>query len=132
MGKKLKIIGAVVLGAVLCGSATTSFIAKRVSAEPSITTTVQQAGEDLALRAKSAYVMEYLTETPIYAKAETEHLPIASMCKIMTLLLSFEGIESGALSMEENVCVSERAASMGGSQVFLEANAEYPVRELIK
>ncbi len=132
MGKKLKIIGAVVLGTVLCGSATTSFIAKRVSAEPSITTTVQQAGEDLALRAKSAYVMEYLTETPIYAKAETEHLPIASMCKIMTLLLSFEGIESGALSMEENVCVSERAASMGGSQVFLEANAEYPVRELIK
>ena len=50
----------------------------------------------------------------------------------MTLLLSFEGIESGVLTMDEEICVSENAAAMGGSQVFLEANAKYPVCELIK
>ena len=133
MKKKIKIIGALLLGTVFCGTvATTSFLTEKASAQTIVKVEAQNAKEDLALRAKSAYVMEYSTETPVYTKAEREHLPIASMCKIMTLLLSFEGIESGALSMDENVCVSERAASMGGSQVFLEANAEYPVRELIK
>jgi D-alanyl-D-alanine carboxypeptidase (penicillin-binding protein 5/6) len=50
----------------------------------------------------------------------------------MTLLLSFEALDKGILDIDEEVCVSERAASMGGSQVFLEANAKYPVKELIK
>jgi D-alanyl-D-alanine carboxypeptidase (penicillin-binding protein 5/6) len=63
---------------------------------------------------------------------EDKKLPIASMCKIMTLLLSFEAIEAGALDMQEEIAVSEKAASMGGSQVFLEANAKYSVQELIK
>lgn len=89
-------------------------------------------GEDLKIQAKSAYLMDYSTKTPIYAKGETEHLPIASMCKIMTLLLSFEAIDTGALDINEEIMVSEKAASMGGSQVFLEANAKYSVHELIK
>ncbi len=86
----------------------------------------------LELHAKSSYLMDYGTKTVIHAQNELVHLPIASMCKIMTLLLSFEAIDDGALTMEEEICVSERAASMGGSQVFLEANAKYPVKELIK
>ena len=61
-----------------------------------------------------------------------KRLPIASMCKIMTLLLAFEAIENGVMTMDEEITVSENAASMGGSQVFLEAHAKYPVRELIK
>ncbi len=88
--------------------------------------------DDLQIRAKSAYLMDFATGTPVYAVKETEHLPIASMCKIMTLLLSFEAIDAGVITMDEEICVSERASSMGGSQVFLEANAKYPVRELIK
>ena len=88
--------------------------------------------EDLKLRAKSAYLMDFGTETVIYAQNEKAHLPIASMCKIMTLLLSFDAIKNGALDIEEMITVSERAASMGGSQVFLEANAKYSARELIK
>ena len=86
----------------------------------------------LQLHAKSAYLMDFATGTPVYSMKETEHLPIASMCKIMTLILSFEAIDEGVMTMEEEISVSERAASMGGSQVFLEANAKYPVRELIK
>jgi len=54
------------------------------------------------------------------------------MCKIMTLILSFEGIEEGKFTLSDEIQISERAASMGGSQVFLEANAKYPVKELIK
>ncbi len=87
---------------------------------------------DLKLRGKSAYVMDFGTETPIYSQNETKRLPIASMCKIMTLLLAFEAIDNGALDMQEEITVSDRAASMGGSQVFLEANAKYSVRELLK
>lgn len=87
---------------------------------------------DLQLNAKAAYMMDWASGTEIYARNATERLPIASMCKIMTLILCFDAIDAGNLSLDESVTVSERAASMGGSQVFLEANAQYPVRELIK
>ena len=87
---------------------------------------------DLQLRAKSSYLMDFGTGTVIYAQNEKAHLPIASMCKIMTLILSFDAIKAGVMDMDEQIAISERAASMGGSQVFLEANAKYPVKELIK
>lgn len=92
----------------------------------------ENIAEDLKINAKAAYLMEYSTQTPIYTKAECERLPIASMCKIMTLLLSLEAIDAGVMDMREEITVSEKAASMGGSQVFLEANAKYSVHELIK
>ena len=87
---------------------------------------------DLQIRAKSAYLMDFGTGTPIYQQNETVRLPIASMCKIMTLILAFDAIDRGVMSMDEAIVVSERASSMGGSQVFLEANAKYLVRDLIK
>lgn len=88
--------------------------------------------ENLQTHAKSAYLMDFGSGSVIYAHNEKAHLPIASMCKIMTLILAFDAIKTGALTMDEQICVSERASSMGGSQVFLEANAKYPVKELIK
>ena len=87
---------------------------------------------DISVSAKSAMLMEYGTGEVMYQKEANKRLPIASMCKIMTLLLSFEAIDKGVLSMEDLIAVSENAAAMGGSQVFLEANAKYPVKELIK
>ncbi len=86
----------------------------------------------LDLSAKSAYIIDYYSKTPVYAENEMERLPIASMCKIMTLILCFEAIDNGELTFDECLMVSEKAASMGGSQVFLEANGKYEVRELIK
>ncbi len=94
--------------------------------------TASESTVNLQIKAKSAYLTDYATGTPIYMQNEREHLPIASMCKIMTLILSFDAIKSGAMDMKEEIMISERAASMGGSQVFLEANAKYPVKELIK
>lgn len=82
--------------------------------------------------AKAAYVMERESGVSVFEKESRKHLPIASMCKIMTLLLTFEAIDSGVIAMDEEILISENAASMGGSQVFLEAHAKYPVRELIK
>lgn len=87
---------------------------------------------DLSLSAKSAYLMDYDTQTVMYSENETKRLPIASMCKIMTLILSFEAIDSGIISANEEIVVSEKASSMGGSQVFLESNEKYKVSELIK
>lgn len=121
-------------GILIVGGAVTTnrnvYIASASGKEAIATTNYE--GEDLKIDAKSAYLTDFSTKTVIYAKSETKRLPIASMCKIMTLLLSFEAIDDGALSMDEEIMISEKAASMGGSQVFLEANAKYSVRELIK
>lgn len=90
------------------------------------------AEEELAPACKSAYLVDYDSGTAVYTKNEEERLPIASMCKIMTLLLSFEAADRGELSYDELICVSENAAGMGGSQVFLDANLEYPAEQLMK
>lgn len=93
----------------------------------------EQEKEDvLVIKSKSAYMIDWNSKTPIYSQMENERLPIASMCKIMTLLLIFENIDNGNLSLETLIPVSENASGMGGSQVFLESNAEYPASELIK
>ncbi len=105
---------------------------KAVNAQFSIESISKTSNEELKVYAKSAYLMDFATQTPMYTLNEEAHLPIASMCKIMTLILVFDAMDAGEISLEEEICVSERAASMGGSQVFLEANAKYPVNELIK
>jgi len=81
---------------------------------------------------KAVYVCDYESGSVVEQYHETERLPIASMCKIMTLLLGFEAIERGDLALDETITVSERAAGMGGSQVFLQANLSYTAAELIK
>lgn len=81
---------------------------------------------------KAAYLCDYESGTEVYAKDCTKRLPIASMCKIMTLLLSFEAVEKGELAYDEMITVSENASGMGGSQVFLETNLQYRADELMK
>lgn len=83
-------------------------------------------------KVKSAYLTDYLTGTVLYAKNEQERLPIASVTKIMTSLLVFEALEAGKISYEEMVTVSDHAASMGGSQVYLEPGEQMSVRDLMK
>lgn len=87
---------------------------------------------DTNFASKAAYCIDSESKTCIFSKNETEKLPIASMCKIMTLLLSFEEIDNGNLSLSDDVVVSENASGMGGSQVFLETNGVYKVEELLK
>ncbi|MBO4594251.1 MAG: D-alanyl-D-alanine carboxypeptidase [Clostridia bacterium] len=81
---------------------------------------------------KSAILVESNSGEILYSRNETERFPIASMCKIMTLLLTFENIDCGELGFDEEIVVSDNAAGMGGSQVFLESGASYKTEELIK
>lgn len=90
------------------------------------------AEEDISISSKSAYLIEPNTGTVIYKKDELKRLPIASMTKIMTLLLCFENIENGLISYTDIITVSENASKMGGSQIFLENGGEYSVDQLIK
>ncbi len=61
-----------------------------------------------------------------------EQLPIASMTKIMTLILAFDELDKNNLTLDEKIIASETAASMGGSQVFIEEGGEYTVDSLLK
>ncbi len=88
--------------------------------------------DDFDIDAKSAVLMDMNTGSLLYAKNEHEALPPASVTKIMTQLLIMEGLEDGRLSLDTSVTVSENAASMGGSQVFLEAGEKLCVDELLK
>lgn len=87
---------------------------------------------DLAEGAKSAILIEQDTGKILFEKNAHEQFPPASMAKIMTLLLAMEAIEKGELTLDETVRVSERASSMGGSQVFLETGEEISIEDLIK
>lgn len=87
---------------------------------------------DLAEDAKSAILIERDTGKILFDKNSDEKLPPASMTKVMTLLLIMEAFETGNLEYDEMIQVSERAASMGGSQIFLEAGEEMSVENLLK
>ncbi|MBS4209698.1 D-alanyl-D-alanine carboxypeptidase family protein [Bacillus sp. FJAT-50079] len=86
---------------------------------------------ELSDDSKSAILIEKDTGTILYEKNVHEKLPPASMTKIMTMLLIMEAIESGQISMDDQVRTSEHAASMGGSQIFLEPGEEMTVKEML-
>ena len=87
---------------------------------------------DLASNAKSAIIIEPTTGKVIFEKNSNERLEPASMTKIMTLLLTFEAIDNGKISLDDMVTISKRAADMGGSQMFLEAGSNIRLEEIIK
>ncbi|MEK4874382.1 MULTISPECIES: D-alanyl-D-alanine carboxypeptidase family protein [Bacillus] len=87
---------------------------------------------ELADEAKSAVLIERDTGAVLYDKNSHERLPPASMTKIMTMILIMEAIQEGRLHWNDKVRASEKAASMGGSQVFLEPGEEMTVKEMLK
>ena len=88
--------------------------------------------DSISVQAKSAYLCDYHSGKEIFAKNENERRPIASMTKIMLLLLAFEKNANGTFDFNEEITVSKRASGMGGSQVFLQADKNYKVSDLIK
>lgn len=87
---------------------------------------------DLASNAKSAIIIEPTTGKVIFEKNSNERLEPASMTKIMTLLLTFEAVDNGRVSLDDTVNISKRAADMGGSQMFLAAGSNVRLEEIIK
>lgn len=88
--------------------------------------------EPLTLESKSAVLMDGATGTILYEKNSHEAMPPASVTKIMTLLLIYEGEEAGQFRWEDSVQISEHAAGMGGSQVFLEPGETQTAADLTK
>ncbi|MFP4016526.1 MAG: D-alanyl-D-alanine carboxypeptidase family protein [Halanaerobiales bacterium] len=90
------------------------------------------AADDFQLNSKSAILMEYETGEILYQKSPNLELPPASMTKVMTMLLVMEAIDEGRAKLDDKLVVSEFAASMGGSQIWLEAGEEMSLEEMMK
>ena len=88
--------------------------------------------DELTLDAPSALLMEKQTGTVLFAKDEHTPREPASVTKVMTLLLTMEAVDSGALSYDDAVTGSAHAASMGGSQIWLKEGEQMRVEDLIK
>lgn len=93
---------------------------------------VAKAEDSLNLTSKSAILMDAKSGKILYEKNIEEKLPMASMTKIMSMLLIMENIENGSLNYNDKVLISKNASGMGGSQVFLQAGEEYTVDNLLK
>ena len=94
--------------------------------------TAADAGSEVELSAETAILMEAETGTVLFEQDADKELPPASVTKVMTLLLIFDALKEGKISLDEEVTTSEYAASMGGSQVFLETGEKQTVDTLIK
>lgn len=93
------------------------------------------ANEDntpLSVSSKSAILMDVGSGQILYEKNAHDKLPPASVTKVMTMLLICEALDSGKITLEDSVQISENAASMGGSQIFLEAGEVQKVDTLLK
>ncbi len=88
--------------------------------------------DTMGLSAKAAVLMNAETGEILYGYNSDERLPEASITKVMTLLLVFEAIDSGKISYDDEVRCSAHAASMGGSQIWLEEGESMTVDELLK
>lgn len=93
---------------------------------------VAMAENGLELNSKSAALIDYASGQILFEKNATEHLPVASMVKMMTILLTLEEIDSGHLTLDTMVTTSENASGMGGSQVFIDPYVEYSAEDLLK
>lgn len=81
---------------------------------------------------RSYVLMDYDTGIVLAESNSTESCPIASVTKVMTMLLCMEALQSGKISMDDMVTASEYACSMGGSQIYLEPGEQMSVEELLK
>lgn len=91
-----------------------------------------KAEAPITLTSPSAILCEASTGQVIFEKNADERRPVASANKVMTILLTLEAVDEGRVSLEDQVTVSPRAASMGGSQAFLDAGERYKLSELLK
>ena len=93
---------------------------------------VVDTNASLELACKSVILMDATTGQVLYEQNADEPLPPASVTKIMTLLLVMEAIDKGAVKLDDLVSVSANAASMGGSQIFLEEGETMSVEDMLK
>lgn len=114
------------LDAIETNSSDTSEIAESTNKSENIAT------DNLNLECESAILIEQNSGQILYEKNAHEQLRPASVTKLMTLLIIFETLESGQITLQDKVPCSQNAASMGGSQIWLDTREELTVDEMIK
>lgn len=108
-------------------------VSQAPTAEPkNISETFNEADDTMGITAKAAVLIENHSGRILYEKSKDTELIPASITKIMTLLLIFDAIKAGKIGLEDEVSVSEFAAKMGGSQVYLEPGETQTVNDMIK
>ena len=134
--KNIKRIGCILLAFVMVLVVGTGVFAGGEQVEvPNAMDAITQAAEEsegLQVDVKSAILMDAKTMTVLFEQNADEQLAPASITKIMTLLLVMEALDEGKISLDDMVTCSEHAASMGGSQIWLEPNEQMSVHDLLK
>lgn len=127
-----KILSFLLIFALFCGGipALASDAEKGPTEETAAQTEGAEPGLDIA--AKSGILIDNTTGKVLYEKNPHEKMPPASITKIMTMILVMEAIENETLTMDDMVTASAHAASMGGTQIWLEENEQMTVRDLMK
>ena len=90
------------------------------------------AGDSLSLPCRAAILIDQDTGTVLYEKNADQRVPIASITKVMTLMLTFEAIHAGKIDYDTKVPVSNHAASMGGSQIWLEPGEDFTLDQMLR
>ena len=107
--------------------------AQAAGEEPAaVETAVEAQAASLSLPCRTAILIDQDTGTVLYEKNADQRVPIASITKVMTLLLTFEAMRAGKFTMDTLVPVSNHAASMGGSQVWLEPGEQFTLDEMLR
>ena len=106
--------------------------AQTAAAEAGEPAALTAAQPDLTLNCRAVCLIDQDTGTVLYEKNADQQMPIASITKVMPLLLTFEAIHDGRLTLDTLVPVSEHAYHMGGSQIWLEPGEQFTLDEMIK
>lgn len=126
-----RIISALLLILILCFGVQAELLPEDYCFEQA-TDVSTQPSDTLAPTSSAALLMEASSGKLLHQKNIDQKMPIASVTKVMTLLLAAEAIDSGALKLDDIVTVSENAAGMGGSQAYMEPGEQLTVNDILK
>lgn len=125
--------------AVVSESGITSSSATKVTEKSGVKDDINNSGtkddinnSGLVIEAKGAVLMDVGSNTVLFSQNGADRLPPASVTKIMTMLLIMDAIDQGQVALTDKVTVSERSASMGGSQMYMEPGEQHTLEELMK
>lgn len=93
---------------------------------------IAMAENDVDISSKSGILMDYASGEILFAKNAETHLPVASMVKMMTILIALEEYDANNVTLDTMISTTENASGMGGSQVFIDPYVEYSFEDLLK
>ncbi len=93
---------------------------------------IAMAENDVGISSRSGILMDYASGEILFAKNAETHLPVASMVKLMTILIALEEYDANNVTLDTMISTTENASGMGGSQVFIDPYVEYSFEDLLK